>query len=93
MAKRTPQHANPIQDVAWRRLLVNFLIELAFYGLLVVGYFFLVLRLLGDPLARIFSDNLTLYALASLGLIVAQGFLLDLVVTYILDLLGLDRLE
>jgi hypothetical protein len=71
----------------------KFLIELVLYGLLVVGYFFLVLRYLGDPLARLFQDNLTFYAIASLLLIVAQGVLLDFVVTFLLDFFGLDRLE
>ncbi|MBN2501060.1 MAG: hypothetical protein JXB38_09810 [Anaerolineales bacterium] len=71
----------------------KFLIELVLYGLLVVGYFFLALRYLGDPLARLFQDNLRYYAIASLLLIVAQGVLLDFVVTFLLDFFGLDRLE
>lgn len=81
------------RPIAWRRLIRNFMIELVLYGILVVAYFLVALRFLGDPLFRLFSDNLALYASASLLLIVAQGFLLDLVVTYILDLVGLERLE
>lgn len=71
----------------------NFLIELVVYGLLVVGYFFIALRYLGEPLARLFQENLKYYAVASLILIVAQGVVLDFVVTFLLDFLGLDRLE
>ena len=83
----------PKRPIAWRRLIRNFVMELLLYSILVVAYLLVALRLLGDPLFRLFSDNLALYAVASLFLIVAQGFLLDLVVTYILDLIGLERLE
>jgi hypothetical protein len=76
-----------------RKFIRNFLIELALYGALVVGYFFVALRFLGEPLAELFGSNLPVYALASLGLIVAQGFLLDVVVTYLLNLIGLDHIE
>ena len=81
-------HSSSIK--VWLR---KFLIELVLYGLLVIGYFFLVLRYLGAPLAQLFHDNLTYYAIASLLLIVAQGVLLDFVVTFLLDFFGLDRLE
>ena len=82
------EHGTP-----WKVWLRKFLIELVLYGFLVVGYFFIVLRYLGDPLARLFQENLKYYAIASLLLIVAQGVLLDFVVTFLLDFFGLDRLE
>ena len=62
------EHGTP-----WKVWLRKFLIELVLYGFLVVGYFFIVLRYLGDPLARLFQENLKYYAIASLLLIVA-GF-------------------
>ena len=70
-----------------------FLLELILYGLLVVAYFLLVLQLLGEPLAALFTENLQLYAVVCLGVIVAQAVLLDGVVTFLLDLLGLSRLK
>lgn len=76
-----------------RRLVRNFLIELVFYALLVVAYFALVLSFLGEPLAQLYQENLPLYALACLGLVVAQAVLLDFIVTFLLDLLGMDRLK
>ena len=76
--------------ISWKGWLRKFLLELVLYGLLVVGYFFIVLRYLGDPLAQLFHDNLKLYAVASLTLIVAQGVLLDFVVTFLLDFFGLE---
>jgi hypothetical protein len=71
----------------------KFLLELILYSLLVIGYFFVALRFLGKPLEDLYIQDLTLYALVSLGLIVMQGVLLDFVVTFLLDFFGLDRLE
>ncbi len=74
-------------------LLRNLLIELVVYGILVIAYSVVVLRLLGKPLARLFDGNLIVYALISLGLIVAQGVLLDMITSFLLDRLRLGRLE
>lgn len=76
-----------------RRLLRNFSIELLVYAALVFGYFLLVLQFLGQPLARLFSTNLVLYAFVALLLIVAQGVLLEAVTSFIMGLLGLEQLE
>ena len=72
-------------------MLRNFIIEAIIYGLLLVIYFLLALRLLGGPLAQLFEENLTGYAFAGLGLIVTQAVLLDFVVTYILNIFGFDQ--
>ena len=76
-----------------RKLIRNFALELLVYAVLVVGYFFLVLRFLAEPLMNLFTNNLTLYAFVALGLIVAQAVLLDAVTSFIMGLLGLDQLE
>jgi len=76
-----------------RVLLRNFMVELIVYGVLVATYSIVVLRLLGEPLARLFHSNLVTYALAALGLIVAQGVLLDVITSFLLDRLRLGRLE
>lgn len=76
-----------------RKMIGNFLIELVIYAALVVAYFFVVLRLLGEPLNDLFSSNLTLYAFLALALIVAQAVLLEAVTSFIMGLLGLDQLE
>lgn len=68
-----------------------FLIELGAYAVLVTAYFLLVLRVLADPLAELFSSQLQLYAFASLGLILAQAVFLDYVVGFLVGLLGLNR--
>jgi hypothetical protein len=76
-----------------RNLLRNFVIEVAIYGVLVVAYFIVVLRLLGEPLVQLFHSNLVAYAFIGLGLIVVQGILLDLLTSFLLDQLELERLE
>lgn len=80
-------------DDSRRSLIRGFLIELAIYGVLVIAYSFVVLRYLADPLYDLFSSNLVVYAFVALGLIVAQGVLLEAITSFILHRLGLDQLE
>lgn len=80
-------------DAPMRKLVRNFLIELVIYAILVTGYFLLALIYLKTPLANLFANDLAWYAVASLGLIVAQGVLLDLIVTFLADYLGWHRLK
>ena len=74
-------------------LIRNFAIEVLIYTALVVGYFLLVLRLLGEPLKKLFTDHLILYAFAGLALIVVQGAVLEFITSFLIRRLGLDRLE
>jgi hypothetical protein len=76
-----------------RRLLRTFVLEMLIYATLVVGYFFLVLRLLAEPLARLFDSNLVLYAILGLALIVAQGVVLEMVTSLIVGFWGLNKSE
>ena len=75
------------------KMIGSFVIELIVYSILVVAYFFAVLRLLGDPLYRLYSSNLVLYAFLALALIVAQAVVLEAVTSFIMGLLGLDQIE
>jgi len=76
-----------------RKMIGSFVIELIIYAILVVAYFFAVLRLLGDPLYRLYSNNLVSYAFLALALIVAQAVVLEAVTSFIMGLLGLDQIE
>lgn len=76
-----------------KKLIRNFTIEVLIYAVLVVGYFFLVLRFLGEPLAKLFTTDLTLYAFVALALILAQGAVLEFLTTFLLNRLGLESLE
>ncbi len=71
-------------------LLRNLLIELVLYGILVVIYLAVVLRLLSEPLTQLFHTNLVTYAILGLGLIVAQGALLDIITSFLLKRLHLE---
>ena len=82
-----------MNDPKVRTLLRNFAIEVAIYAVLVVVYFLVVLRLLGEPLAGLFDDHRTLYAVIALGLILAQAVLLESVTSLIIRWLGLETLE
>ncbi len=71
----------------------NYLIELALYAFVVIAYFFAVLRFLGNWLNSLYHDNIILYAFLCLGLIVVQGIFLDLVTSFLLNNLRLDRFD
>lgn len=75
------------------KLIRNFLIELAVYGLLLVIYFFAVLRFLSGMLSNLYLENTIVYSVVGLGLIVLQAVALEAVTSYLLRLLHLDRLE
>ena len=76
-----------------RKLIRNFLIEIFVYGLLLLAYFLIVLRSLSDWLINLYNNNLTIYAVVALVLIVVQGVALELATTFLIDRLGLERLE
>lgn len=71
----------------------NVIIELVVYGVLVALYAIGVLRLLADPLADLYQNDLTLYAWVALALIVGQGIVLDGVTSFLLDRLRLTRFD
>jgi len=76
-----------------RKLVRNFIIELAVYGMLLVVYFFAVLQFLGGMLSNLFLNNMSLYAIVGLALIIIQAVVLEAVTSYLIRLLHLDRLE
>ena len=71
----------------------NLVIELLLYGILVTLYALLVLRWLSTQLQALFRENLTVYALAGLALIVAQGVLLERLTSFLLARLGVQHFE
>lgn len=82
-----------MKKLPFRALVRNFLIELLLYGILVVAYFLFVLRWLGEPLVGIFEGNLPLYSAGALVLIVVQGVALEAITSFLVERLGLERLE
>jgi len=76
-----------------QKLVRNFIIELAVYGILLVIYFFAVLQFLDGILNNLYLNNTTLYAVVGLALIVAQAVVLEAVTSFLIRLLHLERLE
>lgn len=62
-----------------------FALELAVYAGLVTGYYLLVLKFLGSWLYGLFQNERQTYAGMALGLIIAQGFLLELLTRALLS--------
>jgi hypothetical protein len=73
------------------KLIRKFLIEMAVYGVLLIIYFFAVLRFLGNFLTGWYNNSLITYAVLALMLIVAQGVLLEALTSYLLKLLRLEK--
>jgi hypothetical protein len=72
------------QDAA--KSLRAFAAELAMYAVLVTGYFFLVLHVLGDWLFRLETQHRVLYAFVAILLIAGQAVVLDAVATMLFRL-------
>lgn len=72
--------------------LKSFVVELVVYAALVTGYYLLVLHFMGDWLLRLFQTERRLYAGLALGLIIAQGLLLEMLTRFLLDWVN-PRLE
>ena len=69
----------------------NLVVEIIIYGVLIYGYYYLVLRRLADWLMTIFNTNLVYYSLVGLGLILIQAVLLDFVTSYLMKYFKLDQ--
>jgi hypothetical protein len=76
-----------------RRVIRNFAIEIVIYAILVVIYFLVVLRFLNEPLTTLYSAEPVVYAGLALLLILAQGVALEWITSFLVSLLGLERLE
>jgi hypothetical protein len=79
--------------ISTRKAAIGFFLELLLYGGFITVYFLVVLQFLSDPLTDLYQTDLLRFAVISLGLIVAQAVLLDVVVTFLLDLIGLGRIR
>ncbi len=69
------------------KTLKAFVLELAIYAVLVVGYFFLVLHFLGDWLYALEMHHVKTYASVAILLIIGQAVVLESVTTLLLRLI------
>lgn len=65
-----------------------FLLEMAIYITLVTVYFFTVLRYLTETILNYFENDLRVYAVLALALIVGQGIVFEFVTRTIIDNIG-----
>ena len=73
------------------KLIRRFLVEMAVYALLLVVYFFAVLRFLGNILTALYDNYLVVYAILALVLIVMQGVMLEALTSYLMKLFRLEK--
>jgi hypothetical protein len=76
-----------------RQFLRVFVAELIIYGILLVVFYFVVVRYLGQPLAVMFRRNLTIYGVITLVLLLFQGSVLDWMTSLIVRLFGFEHYE
>ena len=76
-------------DPSIRPLLRSLLIEIAIYIPLVGLFFILVLRYVSPYFTRLYNENLTMYAVVALVLVLAQGTMLELFTSWLLRKIGL----
>lgn len=70
-----------------------FLVELVVYGVLVTGYFFLVLHFLSGWLQDLHLHHVKVYALVAIALLIGQAVLLESLTTWLFRLLRGGRSE
>jgi hypothetical protein len=70
-----------------REVVKAFSIELPLYAMLAAAYVLLVLHFLSHWLFQIFSAERKLYAVVAFGLIIGQGFILEIVARALLGLI------
>ena len=74
-----------------KNLFRSFLAELVLYAALVAGYFAAVMHFLGNWVYDLFQHDRKVYACVALGLIVTQGFLLEVLTRALLALAHRER--
>lgn len=76
-----------------KRIIRYVAVELIIYAILVVAYAAIAFHFLVDPLEHFFRTNLTVYAFIAILLIIGQGTLLEMITSFLLDRLRLERFE
>ncbi len=76
-----------------RRIARSVAVQLLIYVTLVTTYSIIAFRFLKTPLATMFENNLFLYAIAAVVLVMAQGTLLEQLTSFLLDRLRLERFD
>lgn len=83
----------PVLATEWGKILRQAAIELLIYAILVTAYAAMAFHFLVDPLKGFYQENLVIYAILAILLIVGQGTLLDALTSFLLDRLRLERFD
>lgn len=83
-----PEHENGPKDPSFVPFLRSIGLEIIVYTPLLVIYLLIVLRFFNQPLVDISRSNTVLYAVISLGAIVAQSVLLEMFTSWLLRRFG-----
>jgi hypothetical protein len=75
------------------KLIRNFVLEMIVYSALLLVYFLTILRILGNWLFDLFNNNLLVYAIVGLMIMLIQGVVLEWLTSLLIRLLGLERME
>ena len=67
------------------------LIEVLLYAVFMSLYIYLGLRYMGEPMYRLFNNNLSLYSVAVILLILVQAVLLEFIVNFLIKSLGIFK--
>ena len=81
--------SRPTRDPSLSPLLRSLLIELAVYTPLIAFYVLVVLRFLNDYITWIYNENLVVYSILAVILILGQGVLLELFTSWLIRRFGL----
>lgn len=87
------QQLPAVQAPTWQRIAGIAALELVIYAVLVVGYAAIAFRVLVDPLDRFFRNDLPLYAIIALLLIIGQGSVLEALTSFLMSRIRLERFE
>jgi hypothetical protein len=79
----------PPRDPSLSPLLRSLLLELAIYTPLVAFYVLVVLRFANDYITWIYNENLVVYSVLAVVLILGQGILLEILTSWLIRRFGL----
>lgn len=68
----------------------NMMIEVVIYASLLIIYFLIVLRFLGDWLYGLFNSNMSVYTAVGLGILVVQAVALESLTSFLMNFLKLE---
>ena len=76
-----------------KTFLKDVLLEILVNAIISITYFFLLLQFLNQPLTNLFHNDITMYGIVCVLFTITQGFVLDSVTGFMMNILGLHRIK